>query len=336
MEDDAMQVDTIAAVSVPQSLESAVQTLIRITDDCLRRFIHTQIEACLGSDMVSTFMPAPYESCTELLAFIDKKWISIFADSSISHLRHSVTQLRTLFKAVESNYTPDRILVASSTTASEIAQQVETLLMPIAPARAAEAGHLRLGIALLSSSPTNSKDKHKTVKKHAERQVGIVLDGANIGWKHGDSKRFSLRGTLLAYNYFVRRGHSPVVIFLPEARMEASGRYADSEAFDEMEKMRGSSQLVLVPSQDYDDAYICSYARRSKAVVVSNDAFRDFVYQASASGEQHGKEWHSWLVQCRLSFTFRCDEFLPNPSFNWSRAIATANRVAAANNTDAL
>lgn len=89
----------------------------------------------------------------------------------------------------------------------------------------------------------------------------------------------------------------------------------------------GGGMLVLTPDQDYDDAYLCAYARQHGGVVVSNDVFRDLVYQASADGVGRAASWDGWLSQCRLSFTFGGDEFLPNPAFNWRKAAATARRL---------
>lgn len=70
--------------------------------------------------------------------------------------------------------------------------------------------------------------------------------------------------------------------------MDSSCRFDDTTSYDELDRMRGKDSLVLVPGADYDDAYMCNYARRKGGVVVSNDLFRDVIYQASASG--HSKQ----------------------------------------------
>lgn len=103
------------------------------------------------------------------------------------------------------------------------------------------------------------------------------------------------------------------ITFLPEGRVTP-----------EYESLKQTPDVVLTPSKDYDDAYIVHYARMHMGVVISNDEFRDVVYQASADGQQAERNWKNWLKACRVSFTFHGDTFLPNPAFNWNRASKAA------------
>lgn len=168
--------------------------------------------------------------------------------------------------------------------------------------------------------------------------VPVVLDGSNICWRHGQLRGFSLGGALLAFRHFEQRGHN-VLIFLPESRVaqvdlkEDAGTVRQDIGINEMrndkwkrelEHLRQVTKLVVTPAGDYDDAYICDYARRHGAIVVSNDAYRDVVYQASADGHEKGQRWNEWLTACRMTFTFHGDEFLPNPAFHWERAARVA------------
>lgn len=168
--------------------------------------------------------------------------------------------------------------------------------------------------------------------------VPVVLDGSNICWRHGQLRGFSLGGALLAFRHFEQRGHN-VVIFLPESRVVQVELKGDAESGKqdidtnemriniwkrELEQLRQVTKLVVTPPGDYDDAYICDYARRHGAIVVSNDAYRDVVYQASADGHEKGQRWSEWLTACRMTFTFHGDEFLPNPAFHWERAARVA------------
>lgn len=154
----------------------------------------------------------------------------------------------------------------------------------------------------------------------------IVLDGSNIAWRHGKSSYFSMRGAVLALQFFLPRV-SDVALFLPEARLEPQHRDADTGSYDEIHALKGSKHLVLTPPNDYDDAYMCSFARKHAAAIVSNDEFRDHVYQASADGERCKQEWTQWLQACRVSFTFCQDEFVPYPAFNWAKAANVATQL---------
>lgn len=336
---DAMQVDVIACTPVPSNLEAIISKLLLMLRDCLRPYIESQIVRALGPEMVSSFMPEPACSNIQLLAFVDKKWISIFSDSSIASLRPNMHMLQSLLRSVQTDHTSDGILVPSLSTAKGLAQGVESLLMVISPAQAAHAADLGRAIPFvvsrsLPSRPISScEGRSSLMEKQTAVQslqkdllLPVVLDGSNIAWRHGNSQHFSLRGSLLAMEYYRKNGHA-VVLFLPEARLQPHCRDSDHHSFDEIDRLRGTDSLVLVPSTDYDDAYTCTYGRENGAVIISNDVFRDVVYQASALGYNAAAEWETWLNACRISFTFRRDEYLPNPSFNWSKAWAISRKL---------
>lgn len=174
------------------------------------------------------------------------------------------------------------------------------------------------GLHLVSGAPH--------VRLSAAELLPVVLDGANIAWRHGGS-HFSLRGAAEALHYYSTRGHA-TVLFLPEARLSRCDREEDRPLFDAVNALAGGQSLVKTPESDYDDSYICHFARRYGAVVVSNDAFKDQVYQATAEGEDEAKGWEKWFAACRVSFTFRSDLFIPNPAFNYQKAAVVAKELA--------
>jgi Zc3h12a-like Ribonuclease NYN domain len=169
-----------------------------------------------------------------------------------------------------------------------------------------------------------------------EQKMPIALDGSNIAWRHGVSRRFSIRGVAEALAYFTQRGH-PCVVFLPEGRLRDPPRAPESgdalpegelEAFNALKALEGSPVLVLTPEKDYDDCYITHFAREYQAVVVSNDRFEDQVYQAEAEGSDAAEEWRQWIAACRLPFTFHGHAFVPNPVFSMERAALVANDLS--------
>ena len=68
--------------------------------------------------------------------------------------------------------------------------------------------------------------------------------------------------------------------------------------------------LVATPPQDYDDNYSIAYATRYNGFIVSNDMFRDYLMTISPDNQAQLKER-------LISFTFRNDEFLPNPGASY-------------------
>lgn len=82
-------------------------------------------------------------------------------------------------------------------------------------------------------------------------------------------------------------------------------------------QLKSLGVMVSTPSQDYDDSYCISYARNEGAFIVTNDKFRDYIRKLEtnpSSNEQEAlKREKVWLKQHCISFTFKADEFLPNP-----------------------
>lgn len=169
----------------------------------------------------------------------------------------------------------------------------------------------------------------------APSRMAVALDGSNIAWRHGVSRRFSVRGVAEALAYFAQRGH-PCVVFLPEGRLREAPRAppggealpeGELEAFRALKSLEGGTALVLTPEKDYDDCYITHFAREYMAVVVSNDRFEDQVYQAQAEGPLAAEEWRLWIAACRVPFTFHGHAFVPNPAFSMERAATVARNL---------
>ena len=84
-----------------------------------------------------------------------------------------------------------------------------------------------------------------------------------------------------------------------------------------LNKMADKGFMVKTPSQDYDDSYCIQYARQTNAFIVTNDKFRDYLrkieVQPSTNQPEALTREKAWVRQHSVSFTFKGDEFLPNP-----------------------
>ena len=107
----------------------------------------------------------------------------------------------------------------------------------------------------------------------------IVLDGCNVAKCHGLDKKFSVRGITITVEFFLMRGHTKVVVFLPQEKCR--GRTPDERKL--MDQLREEGHLVYTPSRQfnnqiissYDDTFILDYAAQHGAVVVTRDNYRD-------------------------------------------------------------
>ena len=156
----------------------------------------------------------------------------------------------------------------------------------------------------------------------------VVVDGPNAAIKHGQRAKFSSRGIQLVLEYWQQRGHRALA-FVPEhhlnfervgssKRAAALGLADAKHVADDVPLLRAlekKGEVVVTPSQDYDDAYCIAYARaHPPACIVTNDMYRDYVESEGSRGRSK-KEAEEWRRHHLISFTFLVDEFLPNPEF---------------------
>ena len=107
----------------------------------------------------------------------------------------------------------------------------------------------------------------------------IVLDGCNVAKCHGLDKVFSVRGLTITVEFFLKRGHTRVVAFLPQEKC----RFRRAEEREALEKLREAGHLVYTPSRmvdnkiisSYDDTFVLDYAAQHGAVVITRDNYRD-------------------------------------------------------------
>ena len=98
----------------------------------------------------------------------------------------------------------------------------------------------------------------------------VVIDGMNVAMAHGVHRTFSVRGLVLAMEFFRQRGHE-VVIFLPTRKWTAANP-EDRKILDTMER---NKILFLVQNKDYNDQVIIKHADINQGVILSNDRYRD-------------------------------------------------------------
>ena len=167
--------------------------------------------------------------------------------------------------------------------------------------------------------------------------------------RHGKDKVFSVKGILVAINYWKKNGHE-IVGFVPDyltnweqvkgkEKAQAMGYKMNKAQIPDdmtlMSQLKDEGYLITTPSQDYDDSYCIQYAKKLNAFIVTNDKFRDYIDSLFESLEQdstpqssnkkpknslpalvdksQAKNEQAWLRNHSVSYTFKKDEFLPNP-----------------------
>ena len=178
-----------------------------------------------------------------------------------------------------------------------------------------------------------------------ESHITVVLDCANIGWSYGHDV-FLAEGISKAIEYF-ESVHVKSVGFLPLSYVrkkpyahahgshyysnnpnnpnnsnskgrKAKGHYdtnahMETDDWSLLEELASDNKISLVPSGDYDDSYILSYARENNAYVVSNDMFMDHLSHVENPSVR--KSMSLWLRVNRCSYSFVQGKFMLNPKW---------------------
>ncbi|KAF6035426.1 ZC3H12C [Bugula neritina] len=128
-------------------------------------------------------------------------------------------------------------------------------------------------------------------------------------WPWKQNQCFSNRGIKIAVDWFLQRGHPSVKVFVPEHRKEAKGRNRDVDILHELsdqgiafftpstENCRGSRVTC------YDDRFILKCASEDKAVVLSNDKYKDLINEDAGFRET--------IRHRLLTYMFAGDKFIP-------------------------
>ncbi|CAK8685854.1 unnamed protein product [Clavelina lepadiformis] len=193
-----------------------------------------------------------------------------------------------------------------------------------------EAGHGKRGITMTSKisksarSPlprgpltldNGNKDKDNITKNNDEDDSKhlrpIVIDGSNVAMSHGNRKYFSCKGIFLAVDYFRKRNHRDITVFVPSYRKESSRPDAPIRDRELLDKLEQEKILVYTPSRSingrrvtcYDDRFILKLAQDTGGVIVSNDNFRDL--------QSEKPEWKELIEKRLLMYSFVSDRFMP-------------------------
>ncbi|XP_078608116.1 NEDD4-binding protein 1-like [Branchiostoma floridae x Branchiostoma japonicum] len=133
----------------------------------------------------------------------------------------------------------------------------------------------------------------------------VVIDGSNVAMSHGKKKNFSSRGIAICVEYFWKRGHRDITVFVPNYRKGCSTET------NLMILLEEKGLLSFTPSRrikgktvaSYDDRYIVRLAAEKGGVIVSNDNYRDLLDESQA--------WRDVIENRLLLYTFVGDRFMP-------------------------
>ncbi|XP_053558015.1 NEDD4-binding protein 1 isoform X2 [Bombina bombina] len=135
----------------------------------------------------------------------------------------------------------------------------------------------------------------------------IIIDGSNVAMRHGLGKFFSCRGIALAVEYFWKRGHRNITVFVPQWRTKRDPHVTEQHFLQQLQEL---GILSLTPSRtvlgaqiaSHDDRFMLHLAEKTGGIVVTNDNFREFVIESPL--------WREIIKERLLQYTFVGDIFM--------------------------
>ncbi|NWX25397.1 N4BP1 protein, partial [Notiomystis cincta] len=135
----------------------------------------------------------------------------------------------------------------------------------------------------------------------------IIIDGSNVAISHGLRKFFSCRGIAIAVEYFWKRGHRNITVFVPQWRTRRDPSITEQNFLTQLEDI---GILSLTPARmvlgariaAHDDRFLLHLAVKTGGVIVTNDNFREFVTESFA--------WREIIQKRLLQYTFAGDIFM--------------------------
>ncbi|NXN15971.1 N4BP1 protein, partial [Indicator maculatus] len=135
----------------------------------------------------------------------------------------------------------------------------------------------------------------------------IIIDGSNVAISHGLRKFFSCRGIAIAVDYFWKRGHRNITVFVPQWRTRRDPYITEQDFLTELQDV---GILSLTPARmvlgariaAHDDRFLLHLADKTGGVIVTNDNFREFVTESLA--------WRDIIQKRLLQYTFAGDIFM--------------------------
>ncbi|NXP56248.1 N4BP1 protein, partial [Heliornis fulica] len=135
----------------------------------------------------------------------------------------------------------------------------------------------------------------------------VIIDGSNVAISHGLRKFFSCRGIAIAVDYFWKRGHRNITVFVPQWRTRRDPNITEQYFLTQLQDI---GILSLTPARmvlgariaSHDDRFLLHLADKTGGVIVTNDNFREFVTESLA--------WREIIQKRLLQYTFAGDIFM--------------------------
>ncbi|EGG22514.1 hypothetical protein DFA_04642 [Cavenderia fasciculata] len=133
--------------------------------------------------------------------------------------------------------------------------------------------------------------------KSKKKPYLVVIDGPNVAIKYSNKKNsLSVIAIKKALDYYSHRGYEAVT-FLPESVVSrkqtgpnAPMRLADFQPMIDnhqlLQELIEKGQICITPPQDYDDSYAIQYAKKTNALIITNDRYNDHINNQPTEAEK--------------------------------------------------
>jgi len=149
-------------------------------------------------------------------------------------------------------------------------------------------------------SPAVNKNKETANTNNNETQPKnlrpIIVDGSNVAMSYTNGKEFACKGLQLVVDYFKKRGHTHIEVYIPQFRRSTKITDCRTTNPEILDALQSEGILIYTPSKSYDDRFVITSAIARDGVIVSNDKYRDIISEKAENAQEITKRLLPYVI----------------------------------------
>ena len=81
----------------------------------------------------------------------------------------------------------------------------------------------------------------------------------------------------MVVDHYKNDGHKDIWVILPNSRIDGRAQKFPTKNPEILEELNNNNYIMYTPPNSYDDRFVLETAERKKALIISNDKYRDLL-----------------------------------------------------------
>ena len=104
--------------------------------------------------------------------------------------------------------------------------------------------------------------------------------------RYTNGKEFACKGLQLVVNYFKKRGHTHIEVYVPQFRKSRKNTDCPTTNPEILDALESEGILIYTPDNCCNDRFVITAAIARDGVIVSNDKFRDKISEKAENAQE--------------------------------------------------